>query len=175
MTRLTPPGLPASLDYPNVPVGAILLGAARRWPDRVGWIDEGAAAGPRELTFGQALARASQFAHALRARGIGTGDVVAVHAPNCIDYPVVYYGILLAGATFSPTNPLLPPDDLAFQLTDCAAKVVVTWNLVAGAVAGVRERIPAELVIGIGTEPGTDGVDVDLETFLAGQPSEPPL
>ncbi|MDQ1695133.1 MAG: long-chain acyl-CoA synthetase, partial [Frankiaceae bacterium] len=159
-TPLAPPGLPRSLDYPDVPVGAILLGAARRWPDRVGWIE-----GDDQLTFGEAARRAAQFANALRERGIGRGDVVAVHAPNCIEYPVVYYGILLAGATFSPTNPLLPPDDLAFQLTDCAARAVVTWNLVAPAIAAVRDRIPAEFVVTIGA---------DLEDFLQGQPDTPP-
>src|SRR3954451_12978523 len=159
-TPQAPPGLPRSLDYPDVPVGAILRGAARRWPDRVGWID-----GDRQMTFSEAFARAAQFAHALRGRGIGRGDVVAVHSPNCIEYPVVYYGILLAGATFSPTNPLLPPDDLAFQLTDCNARVVVTWSLVADAVKGVGDRIPAQHVITIGE---------DFEDVLAGQPTEPP-
>jgi len=165
-TPLTPPGLPRSLDYPEVPVGAVLLGSARRWPDRVGWIENDA-----QLTFGEAARRASQFAHALRARGIGRGDVVAVHAPNCIEYPVVYYGILLAGATFSPTNPLLPPDDLVFQLNDCHAKAVITWSLVAPAIAAVRDRIGAELVVGIGTG---DSVDVELEAFIADQPTDPP-
>jgi long-chain acyl-CoA synthetase len=175
-TPLAPPGLPRSLDYPDVAVGAILLGSARRWPDRVGWIDPTAPEGSQRLTFAGAAARAAQFANALRSRGIGRGDVVAVHAPNCIDYPVVYYGILLAGATFSPTNPLLPPDDLAFQLTDCGARVVVTWGIAAPAVAAVRERIPAELVVGITTDAaGTAGsVDVDLEAFLDGQPTDPP-
>jgi long-chain acyl-CoA synthetase len=173
-TPLAPPGLPRSLDYPEVPPGAILLGAARRWPDRVGWIDGMGVDGGRRMTYAEALERASAFAHALRSRGIGKGDVVAVHAPNVIDYPVVYYGILLAGATFSPTNPLLPPDDLAFQLTDCGAKVVVTWSLVAAAIAGVRDRIPAELVVGMGTDPSAEGIDTDLESFLAGQPTMPP-
>jgi long-chain acyl-CoA synthetase len=171
--ELAPPGFGRSLDYPEVPVGAILLGSARRWPDRVGWIDPDAAhpALGQTMTFAQALARASQFANALAARGIGRGDVVAVHAPNCLDYPVVYYGILLAGATFSPTNPLLPPDDLAFQLTDCNAKAVVTWSIAAGAIAAVRDRIPAELVIGISTG---ESVDVELEDFVSGQSTEPP-
>src|SRR4051794_38461461 len=164
-TPLTPPGLPRSMDYPEVPVGAVLQGAAGRWPDRVGWIDETAPDGARELTFGRAFARAAQFANALQARGIGPGDVVAVHAPNCLDYPVVYYGILLAGATFSPTNPLLPPDDLAFQLTDCAARVVVTWSPVAASVTAVRDRIPAEHVVTIGE---------DLEAFLDGASETPP-
>jgi long-chain acyl-CoA synthetase len=175
---IAPPGFTRSLDYPKVPVGAILLGSARRWPDRVGWID-GEFTHPllgREMTFAQAAARAAQFANALHARGIGRGDVVAVHAPNCLDYPVVYYGILLAGATFSPTNPLLPPDDLAFQLTDCNARAVVTWGVAAGAIAAVRDRIPAELVIGIATDaPDNEGhVDVHLEDFLTGQSTEPP-
>src|SRR4051794_7240103 len=175
-TPLAPPGLPRTLDYPDVPVGAILLGSARRWPDRVGWIDPTAPQGSQQLTFAAAAARAAQFANALRSRGIGKGDVVAVHAPNCIDYPIVYYGILLAGATFSPTNPLLPPDDLAFQLTDCGARVVVTWSIAAPAIAAVRDRIPAELVVGIATEAaGTaDSVDVDLEAFLGGNPDDPP-
>jgi long-chain acyl-CoA synthetase len=166
---ICPPGFGRSLDYPEVPVGAILLGSARRWPDRVGWIDPELGG---QMTFAQAADRASQFANALRARGIGRGDVVAVHAPNCIDYPIVYYGILLAGATFSPTNPLLPPDDLAFQLTDCNAKAVVTWSIASAAIAGVRDRIPAELVIGIST---LDNVDVELEEFLSGQSTQPPV
>jgi long-chain acyl-CoA synthetase len=168
-TQVAPPGFSRSLDYPRVPPGAVLLGSARRWPERVGWIDEAAG---RELTFAAAAARAAQFANALRANGIGRGDVVAVHAPNCIDYPVVYYGILLAGASFSPTNPLLPPDDLAFQLSDCAARVVVTWSIAAPAIAAVRDRIPAQLVVGIATR---EHVDVELEDFVAGQSSEPPV
>jgi long-chain acyl-CoA synthetase len=171
-----PPGLPASLDYPEVSPATILLGSANRWPDRAGWIDPNPGGEERRLTYAEAAGRAAQFAHALREHGVGPGDVVAVHAPNCIEYPIVYYGILLAGATFSPTNPLLPPDDLAFQLGDCAAKVVVTWALVAPAVAGVRDRIPAKLVVGIGTgEPSADnGVDAELESLIAGRSTEPP-
>src|SRR3954465_832348 len=103
---IAPPGFARSLDYPEVPVGAILLGTARRWPDKVGWIDPDAG---RELTFGECARRAARFANALRARGVGVGDVVAVHAPNCIEYPAVYYGILLAGAALSPPTPLPPP------------------------------------------------------------------
>src|SRR3954453_21822383 len=160
MSASWPPGLPRSLDYPAVPVGAILRGSARRWPDRVAF-----RLGDDELTFAEVLAGASQFAHALRGHGIGVGDVVALHMPNCLEYPLAYYGVLLAGATFSPTNPLLPPDDLAFQLTDCNARVVVTWSLVADAVKGVGDRIPAEHVVTIGE---------DFEDVLTGQSTEPP-
>ncbi|HET6817987.1 MAG TPA: AMP-binding protein [Mycobacteriales bacterium] len=167
MSASWPPGLPRSLDYPDVPVGAILRGSARRWPDQVAF-----RLGDDELTFAQVLEGASQFAHALIDRGVAVGDVVALHMPNCLEYPLAYYGVLLAGATFSPANPLLPPDDLAFQLTDCKARVVVTWGIAAPAIGAVRDRIPAELVVGVATEPGA--VDVGFAEFIAGRPTEPP-
>jgi len=87
-----PPGLPQSLDVPAVDVGAVLRGAAARYGDRVAYHHGGS-----EVSYRQLLADASQVAHGLRARGVQPGDVVAVHLPNCLRYPAVYYGILLAG------------------------------------------------------------------------------
>jgi long-chain acyl-CoA synthetase len=167
MTDAWPPGLPRSLDYPRVPVGAILRGSARRWPDRVAHRFNDV-----EVTFAEVLADAARFANALQEAGIGVGDVVALHMPNCLEYPPIYYGTLLAGATFSPANPLLPPDDLAFQLGDCDAAVVVTWSIAAGAIAAIRDRIPARLVIGVDTEPGS--ADVGYRDFIAGVSAAPP-
>jgi acyl-CoA synthetase (AMP-forming)/AMP-acid ligase II len=119
------------------------------------------------------LAHAARFAHALGAAGIGRGNVVALHMPNCIEYPIAYYGTLLAGAVFSPANPLLPPADLAFQLNDCRAAAVVTSGTAAAVVAAVREQIPAKLVVGVDAGSGT--ADVAFEGFLAGHPTEPPM
>ena len=42
----TPPGLPTSLDYPEVPVGSILAAGAARWGDRTAFAHDG-----RSLTF----------------------------------------------------------------------------------------------------------------------------
>jgi long-chain acyl-CoA synthetase len=184
-----PPGLPRSLDYPDVPVGSILAGAATRYGDRPAFV-----MGDESLTFAETYSAACRFANALRARGIGHGDVVAIHLPNCLAYPIAYYGILLAGATFSPTNPLLPPDDLAFQLTDCEAAAVVTFGPVAGTLAAVADRIPSRLTIVVapvagpaeggpesngseanGAEPsGPASSTVEFQAFLAGQPDTRP-
>src|SRR3954451_14621052 len=38
-TASWPPGLPRSLEYPEVPVGSILRAAVRRWGDRPAFID----------------------------------------------------------------------------------------------------------------------------------------
>jgi len=165
-TQLRPPGLPAHLDYPLTDIGAILRGAAIRYGERVAFHHDGA-----ELTYTELLARAAQVANGLHAHGIGDDDVVAVHMPNCLDYPAVYYGILLAGAVFTPANPLLPPEDLAFQLTDSGAAAVVTWGLAAQVLAAVRDRLPARLIVTVDAElPDA----VPLPALREGQPDTPP-
>ena len=132
-----PPGLPRSLEYPQVPVGSILRAAVQRWGDRTAFIDHDV-----PLTFTELGARAHAVAGWLADHGVGRGDVVAVHIPNCRQYPPLYYGILLAGATFSPTNPLLPAADLAAQLTDAGATVLITWDQVLPFVRGALAATP---------------------------------
>src|SRR3954468_23232067 len=62
-TASWPPGLPRSLEYPEVPVGSILRAAVRRWGDRPAFIDHDV-----PLTFEELGRRA----HAV-ARGRGRG------------------------------------------------------------------------------------------------------
>jgi long-chain acyl-CoA synthetase len=170
-----PPGLPRSLDYPEVPVGSILRAAARRWGGRPAFIDHDV-----PLTFTELGARAHAVAGWLADHGVGRGDVVAVHIPNCRQYPPLYYGIMLAGATFSPTNPLLPAADLAAQLSDAGARVLITWDQVLPFVRSALAQTPVETVVVTGEahilDFGTrlelaDGED-DLADLLAGDPTD---
>ena len=133
-----PPGLPRSLEYPEVPGGSILRAAAARWGERTAFVHHDV-----PLTFTELGRRAHAVANWLADHGIGRGDVVAIHLPNCRQYPAVYYGVLLSGATFSPTNPLLPPAGLAAQLADAGARLLVTWEQVLPA---VRTALPATKV-----------------------------
>src|SRR6266498_5670247 len=116
-----PPGLPDSLVYPEVPVGAILIGSARRYGDRVAFARHG-----DTLTYAELGRRAGQFANGLLARGVAHGDRVALRMPNCLEYPVAYYGTLLAGAVFVPVNPWLPEPAAAAQIADAGAVATLT-------------------------------------------------
>src|SRR3954447_9948245 len=141
-TASWPPGLPRSLEYPEVPVGSIVRAAVRRWGDRPAFVDHDV-----PLTFTELGRRAHAVAGWLAAHGVGRGDVVAVHIPNCRQYPPLYYGIMLAGATFSPTNPLLPAADLAAQLTDAGAPALITWDQVLPFVRTALAATRVETVI----------------------------
>ncbi|TDV57141.1 long-chain acyl-CoA synthetase [Actinophytocola oryzae] len=138
-----PPGLPESLVYPEVPAGAILLGSARRYGDRVAFVRGG-----EQVTYAELGHRAAQFANGLLDRGIGHGDRVALRMPNCLEYPVAYYGTLLAGAVFVPVNPLLPEAAAARQIADADAKLVVTPPDVPGICSG-RSTTPPEVDIDV--------------------------
>ncbi|MGY1778700.1 class I adenylate-forming enzyme family protein [Geodermatophilus sp. SYSU D01036] len=171
-----PPGLPRSLEYPLVPVGSILRAAVRRWGTRTAFVDHDV-----ELTFEELGARAAAVANWLADHGVGRGDVVAVHIPNCRQYPAVYYGVVMAGAVFSPTNPLLPAADLAAQLTDAGAKVLVTWDQVLPFVRGALEATPVQTVVVTGEAhtldfaarlEGLQATDVDLADLLAADPTD---
>jgi long-chain acyl-CoA synthetase len=172
MPITTPPDpadFPRSLDYPEAPVGSILAGAAKRYGERTAF-----AHGDDHLSFADAYRGACRFAHALLERGIGRGDTVAIHLPNRLEYPVAYYGILLAGATFSPANPLLPPDDLAAQLADCGAVAVVTFGPVAKVVEAVLRRTSVRLVIISSPKDELTERQVEFSSFHAGKPETRP-
>ena len=98
-------------------LAVLLEDSARNVPDRVA-----VACGPARLTYAELDAEASQVAGALAARGIGPGDRVALSCPNLPCFPVVYYGILKAGATVVPLNILLTEREIAYHLQDAAAR-----------------------------------------------------
>jgi len=79
-----------------------------------------------QTTFGELAEGVDRFAAALGERGLGRGDVIALFAPNNAYYPVVFHGALAAGVAVTTVNSLYTPDELAFQLRDSGAKMLVT-------------------------------------------------
>ncbi|MCD2190030.1 class I adenylate-forming enzyme family protein [Actinomycetospora soli] len=137
---------PISLDLPVVPVGALLDGAARRYGDRAALVHH-----DDVLSFRALWTEACGVAHALVARGIRPGDVVGLHLPNSLVWPVAYHGILLAGATVALASPALPPELLRAQLEDAGVVAVVSRDTTLPNVVGTDGRrldLPVEPVDG---------------------------
>ena len=98
-------------------LATVLEDSARQLPDRPAVIQ-----GDTRLTYAQVEAAASQVAAGLAARGFGPGDRIALTCPNIGYFPVVYFGILKAGATVVPLNVLLTEREIAYHLTDSGAR-----------------------------------------------------
>src|SRR5215218_6398110 len=81
-----------------------------------------------ELTYAEFDAAASRVAGLLRERGVQPGDRVGLMLPNVPYFPVIYYGILRAGAAIVPMNVLLKGREVTFYLKDPGAKHVFAWH-----------------------------------------------
>ena len=111
------------LDIPDVGLPEFLFSDLSDHADSIAVIDGSTGA---QMTFGELAHGVDRFAAALGERGLGRGDVIALFAPNNPYYPVVFHGALAAGVAVSTVNALYTPDELAFQLRDSGAKVLVT-------------------------------------------------
>src|SRR5688500_2622943 len=98
-------------------LSSLLEDTAAAHPDR-----EAVVLGDTRLTYAQVNGAANQVANLLVSRGIEPGDKVALSCPNLPYFPIVYYGILKAGATVVPLNVLLKGREVAYHLDDSDAK-----------------------------------------------------
>lgn len=80
------------------------------------------------ITYGQLNNYANHVAHALTEMGIGRGDKVALMCPNLPYFPIVYYGILKAGAAVVPVCVLFTPREIEYQLKDSDAKALFVFE-----------------------------------------------
>jgi len=88
----------------------------------------------------------ARVAGALHERGIGPGERVGIMLPNVPAFPVVYYGVLRAGCTVVPMNPLLKAREVEHYLGDSSARLAFVWTSAAAEAAAGARTSGAELV-----------------------------
>lgn len=79
-----------------------------------------------ELANEDFLLRVRRACAALRDRGVGAGDVVALMMPNRIEFVVAMFAAWRLGATVTPINPELTVGEAEYQASDSGAALVVT-------------------------------------------------
>ncbi|MBN1661456.1 MAG: long-chain fatty acid--CoA ligase [Anaerolineae bacterium] len=146
-------GVPTTIDYPAVPIHQFLIDSAQKYPDRPALV-YGNVVEPlgnrlmdASMSYRRLLELSKRFAAALQGLGVKKGDRVAVHLPNCPQFPIAYYGASMAGAIIVPTNPVYVPREIRHQFKDSGAKVAVTLSLTYPAVKQVRAETDLEHVI----------------------------
>ena len=142
--------------------------AAAVFPDRTAVIHGTA----RRYSWAQAYERCRRLASALRARGIGRDDTVAVMAPNVPEAFEAHFGVPMIGAVLNALNIRLDAETIAFILQHGEAKVLITdreFSPVIERALAMVERKP--IVIDIDdplAQPGGRLLgEMDYEAFLA--------
>jgi acetyl-CoA synthetase len=80
----------------------------------------------RTLDYRTFDAEVCRLANALRALGVGAGDVVALYLPSLPETYVAFFAVLKIGAILMPLFSGFGPVPLATRLADAGAKVVLT-------------------------------------------------
>ncbi len=116
--------------------------AAAISPDRVAVYFE-----DQTYTYAQMLAAAQRAGGMLRDCGAGPGTRVALMLPNVPQFAEAFYGTLYTGATAVPFNVMLRAPEIAFELRDCGAKVLVVHEVFAEEAAKAVRNDAIELIV----------------------------
>ena len=78
------------------------------------------------LSYGQLAANVRGGAAGLQALGVGSGELVAIWAPNSAEWIIAYFAIIAAGAIVLPLDEQLRADHLQRALRRLAPTLVFT-------------------------------------------------
>ncbi len=102
----------------------------------------------KTITYNETAKLASAFAHFLQTEtGLKPGDRIAIQLPNLIQYPVVFFGSLLAGLTVVNTNPLYTSREMEYQFKDSGAKALVIYQCMAANAEKILANTDIETVV----------------------------
>jgi long-chain acyl-CoA synthetase len=78
-----------------------------------------------QLSYAEVDELSSRVAVSLRGRLLPPGAKVAVQLPNVPEFVLAYFGLLKAGLTMVPLNPLLKRDEIRYHLDDSDAVMLI--------------------------------------------------
>jgi acyl-CoA synthetase (AMP-forming)/AMP-acid ligase II len=139
-----PAGMPREPRYPHgeVPLTEYLRVWARLQPEKPAYIFYG-----REVSYRELDELSDRFAALLVPQGVGKGDPVAVFLPNCPQFAVAFFGILKLGAIHVPVNPLFREAELAYELNDTGATVILALDSLMPLVRAVQGQTTLRSVL----------------------------
>ncbi|AMO58939.1 long-chain-fatty-acid--CoA ligase [Mycolicibacterium phlei] len=116
----------------------------------------------KTTTWGELDQRVSALANALHRRGVTSGDRVLILMLNRNEFIESFLAINKLGAIAVPVNFRMTPAEIAYLVSDCQARIVITEAVLAGVATAVRDIDPTlttVIVAGGATEQGVLGYD----------------
>jgi long-chain acyl-CoA synthetase len=136
------PNVPPTLSYEDKTFTETFLDVVRRSPDKTALIYLGS-----RLSFSEVDALSNQLAHFFIQNGLKPDDVVGLHLPNIPAHYIAVIAAQKAGCVTSGLSPLLTPAEMAHQLRDSRAKMVITVDVLFAKLAQVAEECPFTTIL----------------------------
>jgi acyl-CoA synthetase (AMP-forming)/AMP-acid ligase II len=164
------PGVPASIDFEDVPIPHFLERSAARYPDATALIFMN-----RRVSYRRFKQDVDRFATALARLGVAKDSKVAIQLPNLPQVVVAYYATLSLGAQVVMSNPLYVEREIEHQWNDAGCSVaVVTDYLFERRIKPIRDKLVVEHYV-ITSIPEYLRVPLSLLAPLKLKKASPPL
>ncbi|MGW0030970.1 amino acid adenylation domain-containing protein [Streptomyces sp. NPDC003314] len=162
---------------PATTLHGLFQASAARTPDAVALVDHDGT----ELTYAQTRDRVHRLARLLRARGLATGDRVALLMERGAGLVVSMLAVSAAGGAFVPVDPAYPAERALAMVRGSAAVLVLADPDLAGraAATGAATLVPEELTAALDAlspedpETGVTPADLAYMIYTSGSTGTP--
>jgi long-chain acyl-CoA synthetase len=127
--------------------------------------------GGRTVTYGELAADADRIGRGLQARGLRTGDTVAMLLPNGADMLAVEFATMETGLYSVPLNWHLTAAEIAYILRDSGASAFVAHERFADVAVAAAAEAGVPALFSVGEVPGFDPL-AGLGADGSGRPAE---
>ena len=136
------PGVPAEIAIEQVTMAEALSRSALMYPEMPAMIYMG-----KRISFREFDRLVNRCVRALKALGVKKGDKVAMLLPNIPQVVIANFAVFRIGAVAAMNNPLYTERELANQLNDQDAEVLVTLDLLVPRIRKIRQQTKIRTII----------------------------
>ncbi|RPJ82738.1 MAG: long-chain fatty acid--CoA ligase, partial [Deltaproteobacteria bacterium] len=135
-------GVPRTIPYEKTTISEALARSAKKFPDRTALNYMG-----KIISYKEYDALVNRFARVLIDAGVAEGDKVAVCLPNIPQAFIADMAIFRIGAVIVQNNPLYTERELAYQLDDSDAKIIITLSLLVPRIEKIQSQTKIKKII----------------------------
>ncbi len=118
-------GVREHVDYPEIPLFALLENSAKNYPNKIAVDFLG-----KKISYDELNGMSNKVSSFLKIEGISKGDKVILVLPNTPHYIAGYYGILKAGGVVVQGNPMYKERELRYLAENSEAKIAFVVEFV---------------------------------------------
>ena len=128
-------GVPEHIDYPEMNVYKLLDNTVKEFGSKTAiWFLK------NRISYKNFKEISEKLATALVDMGLKKGQVVAIMIPNFPQFLFSFYGILKAGGIVTAVSVLNTEHELAYQLNDSGAEIIIAWDAQLDKINKIKDR-----------------------------------
>ena len=156
------PGVPHSIEYPEISLYEMFQETVKQYSDLPALSFMG-----HEITYAGLQSQVEELAAALEGLGVKKGDRVAIHLPNCPQFPIAFYAALSLGAIAVPCNPMYVARELTHQLNDSETETIITLTSFYKMIKELQPKTTLKNIIAVNLEEDSVKIETDDYSFAS--------